>query len=334
MKHFHIVNQKAIRENIRKLSVADGAFWKIYAENQLREYDGDKTSPTAWMEQFNKLGIGYIGKRLLMQIKVIRFDGPTRPFAAKEHEMLGQKVCYCYISDEDPGGSWVSIKDLLTHAHKPGNVAGVVWNSKSGKIQFPECTVDELVVCEDGLWSGSETKRRLEALRASGVNVRVRLKFAVASDFGLRVARHAIRSLQLTHQVQVDAHDAEIVKFLNTKLPKEFLTGEAMEFEDYFKGLHDYVEPAAFCNEMDWPEGREIALDTCKNIGGQLVREWYESERPGADVGIAVEKFALGGGGFASTVFLKEVFRWSAFRCFGSTVRLSTTGRKYGGVRC
>ena len=138
LKHFHIVNQKAIRENIRKLSVADGAFWKIYAENQLREYDGDKTSPAAWMEQFNKLGIGYIGKRLLMQIKVIRFDGPTRPFAAKEHEMLGQKVCYCYISDEDPGGSWVSIKDLLTHAHKPGNVAGVVWNSKSGKIQFPE----------------------------------------------------------------------------------------------------------------------------------------------------------------------------------------------------
>lgn len=57
---------------------------------------------------------------------------------------------------------------------------------------------------------------------------------------------------------------------------------------------------------MDWPEGREIALDTCKNIGGQLVREWYESERPGADVGIAVEKFALGGGGFASTVFFKR----------------------------
>lgn len=241
-----------------------------------------------------------------MQIKTIRFDGPTHPFAAKEHEMLGQKVCYCYISDEDPGGSWVSIKDLLTHAHKPENVACVVWNSESGEIQFPACTVDDFVVCEDGLWSGSETKRRLEALRTSGVNGRVRLKFAAVSDFGLRVARHAIRSLKLTHQVQVDAHDAEIVKFLNVDLPKDLLTGEAMEFEDYFKKLHDYVEPAAFRDEGEWPEGRKIALDICKNIGGQLVRQWYKSERPDKDAEIAVEKFALGGGGFASTVFFKR----------------------------
>ncbi|MBW4706171.1 hypothetical protein KX928_00055 [Roseobacter sp. YSTF-M11] len=301
-----IVSTKRMREIIQKASVAENGFWKNYVEKQLAEFDAGKSSSTAWLQQFNELGIGPIGRRLIMKIRALRYDGSMLPFAPKEHEKIGQKTCYCYIEDDDQGGSWVSVKDQLTHSHKPERIGKVLWDSKSSKFELPDRDDDEFVICEDGLWSGKETVKRLEALVATGANGRIRLKFVAASDFGLMVVRHAIRHFNLTHQVQVDAHDAEIVKFLSDGLPAELIAGDQFTPKAYYTALHEYVLPWAFLDETEWPDGREAAMDVCRDIGAQLIERWYTANWPDKDVAAAVDRFSLGGGKFASAVFFKR----------------------------
>lgn len=305
-ERFHKVSDKTIRKKIKKLSSAEQAFWTEYATAQLSSFEGRITRPEVWMEQFNRLGISHIGKRLLMQIRSIRFDNDKRPFGAKQHEELGQNVLYSYFSDEDQGGSWASVKEALHHNHRPESVDCVNWNPETGELGFPSQECDELVVCEDGLWSGKETIKRLNAMSALPPGPRVRLKFVVATDFGLLAVRHKIRELGLTGRVQVDAHDAEIISFLSRDLPSEVARGSGVSTTEYFRSLHDYVVPLAFSEESAWPEGCEEALQICRSVGSQLVEQWYAELQPKKDPLVAAEKFALGGGGFASTVFFNK----------------------------
>jgi hypothetical protein len=88
---------------------------------------------------------------------------------------------------------------------------------------------------------------------------------------------------------------------LRPDVPPELKHGHAMEPKAYFKALHDYVEQGAFRNPDDWPEGVDTARNVAKELGSQLVRHWYEKDRPDESVEDGVEKFCLGGGGFAST---------------------------------
>ena len=72
-----------------------------------------------------------------------------------------------------------------------------------------------------------------------------------------------------------------------------------MSSKDYFKELHQYVEPFAFSMNEDWTV-EEIHI--CEEIGTQLIFRWLSqnlAEQPTAE---KVRRFARGGGGFASTV--------------------------------
>lgn len=299
-------DQQRLVQKLDKLLIDQGIHWQPYAQRQIARFAGQTTPLQDWCDQFAHLGVAYMGRRLLMQLQVISFADNGKPFAPRRHDVIGQKAIHCYFNDGDPGGSWVSVQDQLSHDIPEQYVQPI--EVKLDAFALPVGEVDELLIYEDGLWSGSETVKRLTALKGLADKRPITLKFAVVTDFGLMVARHAIRHLGLQGSVRVDASDAKLEYFIKATLPVELELGHGMQPEAYFSALHEHVERAAFRNSHDWPEGRDKAMEIAKSLGGQLVRRWYETERPEEDAEKGVEKFDLGGGGFASTtVFARSV---------------------------
>lgn len=124
------------------------------------------------------------------------------------------------------------------------------------------------------------------------------------SDFGLRVARFAIREFRLSGRVTVDAPASELVRFLRDDIPEEVNRGYGMNVYEYFAALHDWVFPHAF----SMCENGEGDLGVCREIGAQLVWQWLERKHGCKPQDVDVKRFCLGGGGFASTtVFARSI---------------------------
>lgn len=324
--------QKAVPLNIRRdvtlILQAKGAFWREYANAQIANFDGKKASLDAWLQQFGELGCTMVGRRLVAQLRVIR-PGQMKPdpFAPRTEDRLGQRQLHCYVRDEDRGGSWVSIQDALTHSHSPSAVGEIFWDKTTNKLLLPQADLDEVVVYEDGLWSGSETVRRLRALKDSPVAYTLRLKFAVVSDFGILVVRHAIRSLGLSGRVILDCSGAELMTFLRDDLSTEMQFGDGMATDVYYDRLHDFTFPHAFRNPNSSTAGD---LDICAIIGGQLVIEWQTHTKKRVPTPKTVKLFELGGGRFASTTLFSRSIPKVTLPLFWLDGPVEFAGRKIG----
>ena len=293
-------------ERLDKIVRRLGYHWRSYAQEQLERFEGQITPLDKWVRQFVDLKVPHLGQRLLMQLQVVGFGDQDRPFSPRMHETLGQNVLHCYFDDGDYGGSWISVQDQLSHDF-PEEIVQVIKVADDHLI-LPETNADELVIYEDGLWSGSETVKRLRLIKESNWTKPIRLKFLVVTDFGLMVARHAVRYLGLENVVRVDACHSRIETFLKQEIAKGFSHGRGMEPEEYTKRLQGHVELSAFQNPDDWPEGIEDAQHAAETLGRQLVKEWYQNDRLDDDADSGAEKFCLGGGRFASTmVFTNSV---------------------------
>lgn len=298
----YILQQTRLLQKFESVLNDIGFHWRSHAMAQLQRFHGQTTPLDVWCRQFFDLKVGHLGRRLAMQLQVIDFGDQNRPFAPRMHETFGQKVLHCFFDDGDHGGSWVSVQDQLSHDLPSGLVNAI---SVSGDVfTIPETDADEIVIYEDGLWSGSETVKRLTAIKASGSLRPIRFKFVVVTDFGLMVARQAIRYLELQNIVKIDATDSRLERFLAANIPSHLLFGHEMEPKAYFEALHSCVEISAFQDPKDWPEGTGIdeAREIAKTLGRQLAKQWYERDRPDDDVDEGADKFSLGGGGFASTM--------------------------------
>lgn len=161
-----IFSPERIRKELKNRWEAAGILWRTYAEKQISSFDFQKIGLDAWLQQFGELGYPRIGRRLASQLRVIRLNELAGdPFGLRPSEQIGQSQAYCYVQDEDPGGSWAEIQSILSHTHNPGSVHPVRWRKSTAEIVFPNADVDEFVLCEDGLWSGSETILRLQAIK-------------------------------------------------------------------------------------------------------------------------------------------------------------------------
>ena len=287
---------------VRKL----GYHWRSHAQAQLKRFRGQKTPLNSWFQQFVDLKVPYLGRRLLMQLQVVGFGDQDRPFAPRLHETLGQKVLHCYFDDGDYGGSWLSVQDQLSHDFPEEMVQAI--KVADDRLHLPETDADELVIYEDGLWSGSETVKRLRLIKKSDWTKPIRLKFLVVTDIGLMVVRQAVRYFGLENVVRVDACHARIETFLKQEIEEGINHGKGIEPEEYIKVLQGHTKLSAFQNPDDWPEGIERAQDAAETLGRQLVKEWYLNDKPDDDADSGAEKFCLGGGRFASTmVFTQSV---------------------------
>ncbi|MEJ7776993.1 MAG: hypothetical protein WKF52_06385 [Sphingomicrobium sp.] len=287
---------RAVKEHLEKT----GRHWRVHAMAQMRRFDGPTGNLDSWMQQFGELGCTDIGRKIAAKLRVIRTGDLARgSFATRAADLIGHRKASCYVQDDDAGGSWLEMQAILTHACPPETVFPVRWDKAVGRLFFPNVTVDEFVIHEDGLWSGREAVRRLLAIKAEPPSAPVTFRFGVVTDFGLMVARQAIRSLDLGGRVSIDASASELIGFIKHGIPATLALGLDMPSENYFAELHCHLQPFAFSISEDWTAD-EIRI--CEEIGRQLVRHWLSRhliEPPSTE---KVECFALGGGRFASTV--------------------------------
>jgi len=291
---------KAVYRFVKDHLEQTGQHWRVHAGAQLREFNGLTCNLDAWMNQFSVFGCTGIGRRIAAKLRVIRTgELPRGAFAITTMDEIGHRQGHCYVQDDDAGGSWLEMQAILTHACPAEKVFPVRWDKKEGRLYFPEASVDEFVIYEDGLWSGSEAVRRLRAMADEPPPAQVTFRFGVVTDFGLMVTRQAIRSLNLSGRVSIDTSASELIRFLKRDIQEALRFGVDISPESYFQQLHQHVEPFAFSLSDDWT-AEEIR--TCEEIGTQLVRRWlsqHSAEPPSAE---EVGRFALGGGRFASTV--------------------------------
>lgn len=288
---------REIRDHLRERRLE----WRTHALAEISKFEGPHTSLDAWLQQFGELRCGPIGQKIagLLQVMKAR-DLPGRPFDLRAPDEIGQRQLRCYVQDSDQGGSWVDMQAILTHAYPPETVFPVRWDAGSGQLIFPDQPADTFVIYEDGLWSGKEAVERVRAIAAAPPPAPVVFRFGVVTDFGLSVVRQAIRSLGLGGRVSIDTASPDYIRFLNDGLPPSLRLGLDQEPRAYYAALHEHVEPHAFRAPTEWSD-EQIGL--CREIGRQLVRQWL-SMRPDKPPPTPeeIDRFALGGGGFASTM--------------------------------
>jgi len=294
---------RGVGREVERYLEESGRHWRARALAEVKKFDGLGGDLDSWLRQFTRLDCTPIGRKIAARLRVIRAaDLPHGAFALRSADLVGQRKANCYVQDDDIGGSWGEMQMLLSHAYPPGTVHPVRWDKTSGRMQFPNIPVDEFVVYEDGLWSGSEAVRRLRAIAQDRPSAPVTFRFGLVTDFGLLAVRHAIRSFGLVGWVSVDTSNAELISFLKADLPETLKLGLGMEAEAYFEALHDYVAPFAFNPSDGWSE-EEVRI--CETLGEQLVSAWRSREGK-ASSREAVQLFALGGGGFASTILFSR----------------------------
>ena len=290
----------AVRRELTEHLRSTGAHWRDHAVAELGRFEGYRGNLDAWLQQFAELKHGGIGQKLAARLRVVRTgELPGGAFAMREADQVGLRRLACYIEDDDQGGSWLEMKGLLERTFPPGTVHPVRWREDAGTLDFPSVPADEIVIHEDGLWSGHEAVKRLRAIGAQPPASPVTLRYGIVTDFGLLVARQAIRSFGLEGRVSIDTSRAELLAFLATEVPEEMRLGLGVDPANYYTALHNHVEGYAFRPSEDW-SSEEIAA--CADIGRQLVREWLRRDNGSALDEAKASRFALGGGGFASTV--------------------------------
>jgi len=298
------MTSRALIREVKEHLERNGQHWRIHASAEMQKFDGPQSHLDAWLQGFGELNCPNIGRKIAAILQVIPSkELVRRAFATYAQDLVGLRRANCYVQDDDTGGSWVEMQGILTHACPLGTVHAVGWDKAAKQITFPDVSVDEFVIYEDGLWSGREAVRRLHAIAAAPPSTRITFRFGVVTDFGLMVARQAIRALGLTGSVSIDATASEYVRFLKGDVPEGLLLGLDADPKHYFADLHEHVDPFAFRFQEDWTND-EIRI--CEMLGEQLVRRWllYKSGEPPSEDEVA--RFALGGGRFSSTVLFSR----------------------------
>jgi len=294
----------ALAREIKTHFKAECLDWRTHAQEEVKKFDGPPANLEMWLQQFSALGFPKIGQKIAAQLRVMRITDLSHvAFAQKPADIFGIERANCYVEDDDEGGSWTEIKSLLVHGVEKSTVRAIRWDKKAKTIIFPDVAVDEFVIYEDGLWSGSEAVRRLRAIAANPPNANVVFRFGVVTDFGLRVVRQAIRSLNLNAKVRIDASASETIIFLEKELAEHLNLGSSIAPEEYYSALHNHVKPLAFGITDDWTEEETVF---CESVGDQLARNWLKGRIAPEELANKASLFALGAGRFASTVIFSR----------------------------
>lgn len=290
---------RGIERSIKAHLKATGLHWRSHATAEISKFDGATSTLDAWLQQFSELGHSQIARKIASQLRVVRTGiFSSSAFRERKADTLGCRRANCYVRDDDEGGSWVEMQNVLTHAFSPSTVFPIYWDESVGDISYPDIFVDEIVIYEDGLWSGHEMVRRLKAIAATPPTASIVFRFGVVTDFGLMVARQAIRYLNLSGKVTIDASASEVVEFLQ-QVDEEMRYGLNLDLPSYYKALHSFVRPLAFGTNNEWNQDE---IKVCEEIGEQLVHRWLLEKDGKAPTKESVQRYALGGGGFASTI--------------------------------
>ena len=292
-------------EQLNQTISAFGLSWRDRVDAQLRSSGLKSTPIDDWLRQFDHFDAIDVGREVIKQLELLEPNDVVKTFNISSSSLIGTDSYYTYFDDGDVAGSDASTKQTLLHLYAENRVAEVralLESEGSSKASH-------IYVFADGLWSGSEFCKRVNALSPlllSSKGRRIRFKYSIVTDFGLIVARHAIRHYQLL-DVDVEVQEStRVVKILGNRLAEaEELQAAVNSPEELFNRLHQLVEPMVFHQPERWVPDVIFARNFLAGIGQQLVTQWIRRElereqRAMSDDAIAerATKFALGGGGF------------------------------------
>lgn len=281
-----------------------GLHWLIHANKEWEKSSIKSISPEAWVEQFARLGEKEIAKRLLKSLRVIEDTTLRNSFSNRKEEMLGLRVGHGFFFDEEKGSSSIVVQQVLEHMY-PGKVYKL---KTEDATTWADLDIDRLYVYEDGLWSGVELVRRLEAIVESqhfkNSDLHFYFKFSATSDIGLAAARFYTRKIkssrfhfipgEVGNHFEFFRRDADISSFV--------ISSEGKVQRDFLDGL---VEPYAFKNPDIWADGRDQAISLCEQVGDQLIIPFLarKSNKSPSEISMdECKRWRLGAMNFASTV--------------------------------
>ena len=287
------------RDTVKDLAGRFGLLWLERADTQLLNWMWKKTDAAQWLAQFEDLGIGWVGEGLLRQFEVISSNELTRSFSINRASIYGTSVAYTFFEGEELGDSSKHIANLLPKLFPMDAIFGFQSIVADSKVR------DLVYLFEDGLWSGVEVRKRLRLVDElygdkSRPWQKLKLRFGVTTDFGLLVVRRFLLAKGF-QSIEVDTSDAvRFLRFLPDVSDAE-CADEGRSEDEFIQWLHQIVSPAAFREETVWDGREKEAMAICRILGSQLVRQWL-SQTPEKFTEARVERFTLGGGGFASTL--------------------------------
>lgn len=292
--------------------------WHGWAIREWEKSSIPHASPDELVQQFAELGHSQIGKQLLKNLRVITEADLRNSFKISEAETIGLRVVHAFVHDNEPGSSSIAIKNILEHLYPPEDVVAIDVSDLTKVVQL---NADVVYIYEDGLWSGVELVKRLNAICETAhfkeSNVQIHFKYGVTSDAGLIAARlfakrERIGRLQFRAATPIN-HFTFLKSGIDTCLPH--LTDQSDN--EVRKALDSEIEPYAFRIASGWGEDRAAAISVCSEIGEQLIRPFLERRekqksedkketvKDSSPIEVSQEKVArwgLGALGFASTI--------------------------------
>lgn len=285
--------------------------WSAHSESEWDKSAIRFVHPVEWRRQFDGLGYGWIGEGLLKQLRVVSDAELRSGLLLGAEDFTGLRVGHAYIKDDEPGSSWINIKDLLEHTYTKDSNSLVLEIDLSESEPKEIAGLDILYIYEDGLWSGVELVKRLKAisqwLSVKNRDFRVVFRYGVTCDAGLYAGRHFVRRERLT-SVQVLPGAVAHYLFLQNGSVDQIAIEINADDETIRKGLDSRVAPYAFQENNVWNGRASEAMQVCRHIGEQLVKPWLARAKGPTNLEARAAKWALGAFGFSSmTTFSKCV---------------------------
>jgi hypothetical protein len=275
-------------------------------------------SPDVLVQQFAELGHSQIGRQLLKSLRVVTEADLRAAFRTSDSDGLGLHVIHAFVHDDEPGSSSIAVKNVLEHLYPPGIVVKI---DIADLAEIARLEADIVYVYEDGLWSGVELVKRLNAICETShfkeSNIQLHFKYGVTSDAGLVAARLFAKRERIGRLQFRAATNENHFTFLKTGVDTCFRQLTDRTDNGIRKALDAEIEPYAFRSAAGWEGDRLLAISVCSSIGEQLIRPFLERrelEKVGRDKdgnansmpdSISEEKVArwgLGALGFASTI--------------------------------
>lgn len=300
---------KVLLKKIKELLEERQLDWLSAARKELEKSELGNCSPEAWLEQFVRLNCKELGRNLLKLLRVITNHELRDAFSLNASERDGLVMRHAFVKDADPGSSSQTIKPLLAKMHGDG----ILELDLEDPGQWSDLDADVICVYEDGLWSGVELVKRIEAIgkaqEASPTDIAFYFRFAATSDIGLIAARAASRTLRLPRLNFHGMAEENHFRFLERGFKLESIKGLN---NDAVRPLLDgAVTPYAFSFDELWGADKQAHIDACRRIGAQLAKPFLERRKrakngpEAAPVVISDEKameWSLGALGFGSTI--------------------------------
>lgn len=252
--------------------------WKEHARSEWEKSSIGHISTDVWYQQLAENGQRDLAKKLLKALKVITQADLRKSFKRDgASDDVGQSCLHAYIKDGEPGSSSITIQNVLDHMFPIGTVHPL---DLADERFFDEVNVDVLYIYEDGLWSGVELVKRLCYLagRESFMKskTRIEFKYSVLSDAGLSAGR--IAASNYPSGKFVINPGGERFNFFREGVDSQFSHLTDRTDANVRKAVDESIEPYVFSIPSLWGASRETAMETCADIGAQLIKPYLERQ--------------------------------------------------------